>query len=215
MPHRNNLLIRTAGSLVLFTLALALLWPVFRASAERTQIQELKSPQDINAPMKPIQPVSVVVVNFQELARAEAKKESSGLKQQPAQIAVPAPMTIPEPVELGANEFPAKESRPEAKAEVIGPSLVSPSASASFAAQFDEPKVGTGSRTIPPDTTGAVGPSNIFSTLNSNYRIQNKTTGAMLSTVAMNTFWEPLNSATPGPSPTPAAVSGAFHPRIQ
>src|SRR2546423_1047708 len=215
MPHRNNLLIRTAGSLVLFTLALALLWPVFRASAERTQIQEPKSPQDINAPMKPIQPVSVAVVNFEELARAEAKKEPLGLKQQPAQVAVPAPMTIPEPVELGANEFPAKESRPEAKAEVIGPSLVSPSASASFAAQFDEPKVGTGSRTIPPDTTGAVGPLNIFSTLNSNYRIQNKTTGAMLSTVAMNTFWEPLNSATPGPSPTPAAVSGAFHPRIQ
>src|SRR2546423_7049294 len=175
MPHRNNLLIRTAGSLVLFTLALALLWPVFRASAERTQIQELKSPQDINAPMKPIQPVSVVVVNFQELARAEAKKESSGLKQQPAQIAVPAPMTIPEPVELGSNEYSANESpKPQTKAEVIGPSLVSPSASANFAAQFDEPKVGTGSRTIPPDTTGAVGPSNIFSTLNSNYRIQNK-----------------------------------------
>lgn len=211
-------LITAAFALLLAIAALALIAPALTAPANQQQpktIQQTQGEQGIRAPMQRIEPVSVAVVNFQKLAEAEAKKKVSGLEEKAAQVEVPAPMTIPEPVELGANQFPAKESRPEAKAEVIGPSLVSPGPASNFVAQLDEPKVGIGSRTIPPDTTGAVGPTKIFSNLNSNYRVQDKTTGTTLSTVAINTFWEPLNSATPGPSPTPSSVANVFDPRIQ
>jgi hypothetical protein len=42
---------------------------------------------------------------------------------------------------------------------------------------------------IPPDTDGAVGLTRIMVGLNNNYRIQDKTTGATISTVSTDTFW--------------------------
>jgi hypothetical protein len=50
---------------------------------------------------------------------------------------------------------------------------------------------------------GAVGLDKVFVTVNNNYRIQDKTTGAALSTVSIDTFW------------TSTGASGSFDPRIQ
>ncbi|MFY9607365.1 MAG: C25 family cysteine peptidase [Blastocatellia bacterium] len=66
---------------------------------------------------------------------------------------------------------------------------------------------GTAFFTIPPDTTGAVGTdavNKVFGTLNNNYRVQNKTTGATIgSDVSMPNFWA-----------APLAID-PFDPRVQ
>ena len=46
---------------------------------------------------------------------------------------------------------------------------------------------------IPPDVNGAVGPSHIMTTLNTQVRIQNLT-GGIISTIALNSFWASLGS---------------------
>ena len=48
---------------------------------------------------------------------------------------------------------------------------------------------------IPPDTDGAVGPTRVFTALNNNYRVITKTTGATVSTVAQDSFWNSVNPA--------------------
>ena len=50
---------------------------------------------------------------------------------------------------------------------------------------------------IPPDTMGAVGLTKVMVTLNNNYRVQDKTTGAALSTVSMDTFWAAAGATSP------------------
>lgn len=42
---------------------------------------------------------------------------------------------------------------------------------------------------VPPDTMGAVGLTRTLDTLNNNYRVQEKYTGVVVSTVTMNNFW--------------------------
>lgn len=77
----------------------------------------------------------------------------------------------------------------------------SPAPSLNYEAAPDEAKGGglSGSYTIPPDTHGAVGLDKVFITLNNNYKILNKSTGAQLSLVSMNTFWTSLGSAGTSP----------------
>src|SRR5438045_607593 len=96
-PIQNRRLIAAGASLALFVVGLAMLWPVFRASAERIEIQELKSPEAITAPMKRIDPVSVAIVNFKKLAEAEANNKAMGIKEKTEPIAIDPPLSIPEP----------------------------------------------------------------------------------------------------------------------
>ena len=65
--------------------------------------------------------------------------------------------------------------------------IFSPSPSVTFNALDDN---GT---SIPPDVNGAVGPSHIMTTLNTQVRIQNLT-GAVISTVSLNAFWASLGN---------------------
>ncbi|HEY0727688.1 MAG TPA: lamin tail domain-containing protein, partial [Pyrinomonadaceae bacterium] len=60
----------------------------------------------------------------------------------------------------------------------------------------------SGTFTIPPDTTGAVGLDKVVTILNNNLVIQDKTTGAQLSLVGLTAFW----SST--------GATGVFDPRI-
>ena len=216
-PKRR--LAKLAAAAILALAGLAILSPALNVSANREapqQPQAIQDTQSIPAPIRPIRPVAVVTVNFEELARAEKRRGPSALKSEPESVEIHPPMTIPEPdAPLTSSEVTKPAIDVPRPADVGGSLIGSPAPSASFVAQLDEPKVGTSSRTIPPDTTGAVGATRIFSTLNSNYRIQNKADGATLSTVSMDAFWAPLNSATPGPSPVPSPVAGAFDPRIQ
>jgi hypothetical protein len=73
----------------------------------------------------------------------------------------------------------------------------SPYVSASFLAQPDAPAVGTGKTESPPDTNGAVGRDKLMVPLNSNYVIERKSDGKVLSTVSMNTFWSAVGAQDP------------------
>ena len=141
-----------------------------------------------------VSPVSVTVVNFKQLAKQAAlAPRSSG----PAHlIAIHAPLTIPEPSARAAGSKLPKmvsSSAPPAQNDTTGGPLVpSPSPSQSFLAQEDGPKLGgpsNGFFTIPPDTQGAVGLDKVFVNTNQNYRVQDKLTGAPLSTVSIDSFW--------------------------
>src|SRR5207244_5070505 len=163
---KSNLL-KAVGALLLTVGSLALLVPVLTVSAKR----DLPGAQQdgIVAPMRPIQPVSVATVNFKKLAEAEANNKAMGIKEKTEPIAIDPPLSIPEPQEPGTKE--AKAQAPQAEGGGL-PLIPSPGPSANFQAEEDA------AVTIPPDTTGAVGPDKIFVTLNGRYRIQNKTTGA-------------------------------------
>ena len=212
-------MLKVSAAVLLAVGSLALLAPALNVSASREARQPaqiIQDKPDAQAPTQRIHPVAIATVNFEELARAEKKRGTSAIKSESEAVEIHAPMTIPEPdvpsVRPELSKPPVENPQP---AEVGGSLIVSPAPASSFVAQLDEPKIGTSTRTIPPDTTGAVGATRIVSTLNSNYRIQNKADGATLSTVSIDGFWAPLNSATPGPAPTPSPVAGVFDPRIQ
>ena len=217
-PHSTPSLLKVSMAVLLALGALAILAPALNVSASRDAAQPPQPFQDkqtVQAPMQRIRPVAVATVNVEELARAEKKRGPSTAKSESEPVEIHAPLTIPEPdVPFSSPELTKPGGIPQ-PADVGGSFIGSPAPASSFVAQLDEPKTGTSTRTIPPDTTGAVGAGRIFSTLNSNYRIQNKIDGATLSTVSIDAFWAPLNSATPGPSPTPSPVAGVFDPRIQ
>jgi hypothetical protein len=50
---------------------------------------------------------------------------------------------------------------------------------------------------IPPDTMGAVGPNHVMTTLNGGYRIHAKSTGAIISSVSIASFWASTGSSSP------------------
>ncbi len=147
----------------------------------------------------PIRPVATAVVNFDELARQEAlRPATSGRKREQV---IHAPLTMTEPDSPPSAPAPALIQTP------ASPQVASPTPSATFLAQDDIAKVGTSTIVIPPDTMGAVGTdavNKVFVTVNNNYRTQNKTTGATITTVSMDTFWAGVGGS-----------SGPFDPRIQ
>jgi hypothetical protein len=188
-----RLLIWSATILTPLLLVAYFALPLATARVSKRPTQAAKS----LAPGAPIHPVSVSVVNFKELAAQDAKASERATAAPEILQAVHPPMTIKEPDSRELQQ--PTESAPR----VAGPLAVSPSPAANFLAQEDAPRVGTGTSTIPPDTMGSVGPDKIFTNVNNNYRAQNKTTGAALSTVSINTFW-----ASTG-------ATGVFDPRVQ
>jgi hypothetical protein len=74
--------------------------------------------------------------------------------------------------------------------------IPSPYVSASFLAQTDAPLEGRTTES-PPDTNGAVGRDKLMSTHNSNYVIQRKSDGKVLSKVSMTAFWSPVGAHHP------------------
>src|SRR5438105_4629359 len=214
-PGSIRPLLKITGALLLMVGALLLLLPTFSASAGNIgNSSRATASQDkqVTAPMQPIRPVSVAVVNFEKLAEESAKKRSLGIKEEIEFEHDDGPMTIPEPP--GSSDQIGNKELIQPKSESGGPLVQSPNPSQSFQAMDD-----SGS-SIPPDTTGAVGPDKLFVTHNGRYRIQNKTTGATISTVPIFTapsggFWGSLNPPPASPSPTPAPVSGVGDSRVQ
>ncbi len=138
------------------------------------------------------------VVNFQELAR----KQALDLAPKPAVRPL-----LNDVLEETEGE-PGAEGTAPAPIESSGlpfmPFAASPSASASFMGLDDIPMVDSSYIVIPPDVDGAVGPSKILQGLNNNYRILDKSTGAVLSTVGTATFWAPTGET---------ALNGLTDPR--
>jgi hypothetical protein len=138
---------------------------------------------------RPVRAAGAAVVSLGDLAGRAAFPASSG-----AQEAIPFLPQIEAPP--SANVAPPSASRAAPRAQA-GPNAVSPPPSSGFLALEDGPKVGTAAFIIPPDTHGAVGRDKLMVTLNNNYRIQDKATGAALSTVSINTFWAPTGATAP------------------
>ena len=76
-------------------------------------------------------------------------------------------------------------------------SAPSPGPQQSFLAQLDSARNGTSTSFIPPDTAGAVGPTRLMSTLNSNYVVQDRADGKVVASVSMATFWASVGAAMP------------------
>ena len=70
--------------------------------------------------------------------------------------------------------------------------VASPLPSASFKGLDDIPEVDSSYVVIPPDVSGAVGPTRVVCNFNNNVRVQDKITGAELLTVGQPTFWDPV-----------------------
>ncbi|HEX8354272.1 MAG TPA: hypothetical protein VF611_15290, partial [Pyrinomonadaceae bacterium] len=172
------------------------------------------APADAALTSKRVQSVSATRVDFKQLAAAQARVRltNAAIVMQ----TIRPPMTIKES-EAGADTAatsPTSASAagggdvlngpaPAGQFDQGGPFVPSPAPSSNYLAQEDGAKVGTGTFTIPPDTMGAVGLDKVFVNVNNNYRVQNKTTGAALSTVSIDTFW-----ASTG-------ATGVFDPRVQ
>jgi hypothetical protein len=130
-------------------------------------------------------------IDFAQLARLERLKKRyagplvPGLMPEPQEKAEPNNrITLPSPFQAPLSSTEATSSAP------------SPSPAASFLAQADAPGSG-GLSFIPPDTQGAVGSDKLMVSLNSNFVVQQKSTGAVLGTVSMTTFWGATGAAHP------------------
>ncbi len=154
-----------------------------------------------------VKAVRTARVNLKNLEALEARNAAVRRKQPAFQQEIHSPGTIPEVGGEGASQASAEGDVTPAPAvepqDTGGPLVPSPAPAQNFLAQEDGAKVGTGTFTIPPDTMGAVGFDKVFVNVNNNYRVQNKATGAPLSTVSIDTFW------------TSTGATGVFDPRIQ
>ena len=130
----------------------------------------------------PVQVSAAAVVDMRALARAPTR---------------PEPASPPEPRERPERTAKAK-APPELplSTQIQTPTIPSPYVSGSFLAQTDTPVAGKKTES-PPDTNGAVGREKLMSTLNSNYVIQRKSDGKVLSRVSMTSFWSRLGMRHP------------------
>ena len=128
-----------------------------------------------------------VVVNFANLARQEALRPS--VYRVPRVVREPGRPPRPRTVTAEGDVSPDKDQmEPSAAVTGITPLAPSPTLASSFKALED---INT---SIPPDTHGAVGPSHLMVTLNTQIRIQTRT-GVAVSTTTLDSFF----SAVPGP----------------
>jgi hypothetical protein len=179
---------------ILFALAALILLgsllasPIVRAKKQDPAIRK-RAEAGTQIKGSPVAPTASSVVNFAELARQEASRNAANAPRGPlVPELIHSPVTPPEvdvpPV--GEN----KTTPPPIRAnDQSGPNGPSPNPSSNFIGETDVVKVGTSSIVIPPDTDGAVGLTRVFVNVNNNYVIQNKTTGAEVSRVSMDTFW--------------------------
>lgn len=157
--------------------------------------------------------VTKSVVNMRALADAESTATKGNKKQRGAVLqspgadfqTMPVPGSIPE-VNTGSKSSGLQEEPPAQvnSMDVGGPLVPSPGPAQNFQGAVDEAVGGgpSGTFTIPPDTTAAVGLDKVMVMLNNNVVIQDKTTGAQLSLVSLTSFW----SST--------GATGTFDPRI-
>jgi hypothetical protein len=158
--------------------------------------------------------VTTSVVNVKTLAASgstTSNATSTPSKGKKANVVRPADVqqTVPAPRSITEVDTPGETAKTNQfnqfnTMDVGGPLIPSPGPAQNFQGAIDEAIGGgpSGTFTIPPDTTGAVGLDKIVTILNNNLVIQDKTTGAQLSLVGLTAFW----SST--------GATGVFDPRI-
>ena len=80
------------------------------------------------------------------------------------------------------------------------PAPLAPALDSSFAGLGNPPH---GEDVIPPDTMGAAGPNHLVSLLNSDFGVFNKTTGAVLKNISLQSFWGSLGTKAGEPADFP------------
>jgi len=145
------------------------------------------------APSVRLPAVRATVVNFSELARLDAQRKGPR-----------PPIRTWMTNELEEPEEPLAQPSPDLGFAPIRPFVASPSPISSFMGLDDIPMADSSYQVIPPDCGGAVGPTRIMQGLNNNYRILDKATGAVISTVGTATFWAPTGET---------ALNGLTDPR--
>ncbi|HEU4710599.1 MAG TPA: lamin tail domain-containing protein [Pyrinomonadaceae bacterium] len=170
-------------------------------STSSTQAAPQNAPVELQS--RVVEPVATTVVNMRALASQKTSKRlritlapKTGLE------------TMPVPGSIGEVDTPSSPAEPatsQITTDEGGLKIASPSPAQNFQGAVDEAVGGgtSGTFTIPPDTTGAVGLDKVVTMLNNNMVIHDKATGAQLSLVSMTSFW------------TAAGGSGHFDPRIQ
>jgi hypothetical protein len=137
----------------------------------------------------PVRISASAVVNVRALARLDRLKRRAGV---PASA---EPAEPPEPQEKAEPSVRITVPLPLVSALSV-PTVPSPFVSASFLAQTDAPLIGRKTES-PPDTNGAVGRDKLLVPLNSNYVIQRKADGKVLSKVSMTSFWAAVGAHKP------------------
>ncbi|HEV8479668.1 MAG TPA: Calx-beta domain-containing protein [Candidatus Eisenbacteria bacterium] len=145
------------------------------------------------APGQRLPEVRATVVNFSELARLDAQHKG----QRP-------PLRTWMTNELEEPDEPLAAPAPDLGFAPIRPFVASPSPISTFMGLDDIPMADSSYVVIPPDCGGAVGPTRIMQGLNNNYRILDKSTGAVISTLGTATFWAPTGET---------ALNGLTDPR--
>jgi hypothetical protein len=143
--------------------------------------------------------VTKSVVNMKTLAANSAvmtaNATSTSTKGNKKANAVQAPdfQTLPAPRSIQEVQTPEDSFKTNqlSTMDAGGPLVPSPGPAQNFQGAIDEAVGGgpSGTFTIPPDTTGAVGLDKVMTMLNNNVVIQDKATGAQLSLVGLSAFW--------------------------
>ena len=144
--------------------------------------------------------VPAIIADWNDLEKLQAVKPLNTQSQPVLRrwMKGPGPRDIKTSLTLKPGPLPGVTSIPEVTpTNTKSPlSIPPPTLLASFQG------LGDPNTSIPPDTMGAVGPSHLMITLNTQVRIQTKT-GGTVSTVDLDTFWSPI-----------ASGGGAFDPKV-
>jgi List-Bact-rpt repeat protein/Calx-beta domain-containing protein/Big-like domain-containing protein len=192
-PTRPSARLQYPSALVSATLILLLLVarPV-SAEPEEHSVRVQAAPPGLVSGVRQA-PIRATVVNFADLARAEAR------------LTGPRPAIRPLIMkELEEPDEPLSEPAPASSFAPIRPFVASPSPITTYQGLDDIPMADSSYIVIPPDCGGAVGPNKVMQGLNNNYRILNKSDGSVVSTVGTATFWAPTGET---------ALNGLTDPR--
>lgn len=130
---------------------------------------------------------------------------------------------VPEHRAIPFHRIPRRSgAAEEAGLPFAGPALAAPpllaSSPAPSAAALDSSFAGLGNPpnsqgdVIPPDTMGAVGPNHLVSLLNSDFGVFNKSTGAVLQKIPLQSFWASLGTAAGQPADFPFDTKVLYDP---
>ncbi|HEV7902597.1 MAG TPA: hypothetical protein VGO96_02055, partial [Pyrinomonadaceae bacterium] len=125
--------------------------------------------------------------------QAEAEENGGGSPSTPSTIPEPGAPAEPETGSSGSSEgWGILEQEETGGGGLPEQSSAEPAPLAmnNFPAQPD-------GGVIPPDTHGAAGLDKVMSTLNTNYQVQDKVTGAVISTVSIGGFWAATGANNP------------------
>src|SRR4051812_21376284 len=177
-----------------FALAVATVWLATPRSSALAEEEENAPPsRHLAAPVPGsstsstrVHAAASAVINFGDLARQQASRTTAEEIIRGYKIAEEA-TPLEEPLEPLSQFVPnQRELQAPSMAQVASPGLLN-----SFQGLDDIAMVDSLYIVIPPDVAGAVGPNKVMNTHNNNYRVLDKSTGSVLSTMGTATFWAP------------------------